>query len=523
MQADLKDMPYANGAGYNPEKECLPNTRLAVIEMAVDWACNPPDDDDTRLLWLTGVAGCGKTSIAHSIARIFKNQKRLGSFFAFDIGLAGDRSAEQLFSTIAVDLADLDRGWKSSLWNLVKNDRSLRTTCSIQQQFSEFVLKTSLSAGLTVIGPIVIMIDALDESGDQDLRNTVLDVLAHEIPKLPNNFRIILTSRPEQDIRDALALQPHVCSKSIKDIDRYIIDRDIRSFIQSQLEGLSTRNPDWPDIWLSRLVEKSERLFQWASTACAFIRQIKGGSTSTERLHDILSSSVTTLDSLYSTILERMFDSNNETTMKRFREVLGSVIYAVSPFSMSLLEELLSAGNAFTPAMVSSVLAPLGSLLSGVGERNIAVFPLHTSFHDFLRNSDRSGCFHIEPRFGHAVLLGTCMRAMRCGLRFNICNFETSYLMNEEVADLKERIKKNIPHHLSYASSWWVLHAHALPCYPQIVAPIFAFLKECLLYWIEAAALLGKLPSTLKALQIMYHWNDAVSLTYFFAFSLTRK
>lgn len=83
MNIDLNDMPYAKGAGYNPEKECLPNTRLGIIDEIVEWACSQADD--TRLCWLNGVAGSGKSSIANSIARVFEEQRRLGSFFSFDI------------------------------------------------------------------------------------------------------------------------------------------------------------------------------------------------------------------------------------------------------------------------------------------------------------------------------------------------------------------------------------------------------------------------------------------------------
>jgi hypothetical protein len=122
---DLHDMPYANGARFDPDKGCLPRTREMIIEEIIQWVNSPNGDDVARIFFLSGVAGSGKSAIAHTIAKLFDLQKRLGSSYCFDIADQVNRRPNNVLSTIALDIADLDHHWKASLSNIVKGNRSL--------------------------------------------------------------------------------------------------------------------------------------------------------------------------------------------------------------------------------------------------------------------------------------------------------------------------------------------------------------------------------------------------------------
>jgi hypothetical protein len=69
-----------------------------------------------------------------------------------------------MFSTIARDLSDHDPQYKSALWDIVKDDRALRTSPSSFEQMKWLIIEPSRH--LHLIGPLIIVIDALDESGD---------------------------------------------------------------------------------------------------------------------------------------------------------------------------------------------------------------------------------------------------------------------------------------------------------------------------------------------------------------------
>ena len=99
-----------------------------IIEEITQWVNSPNGDDAPRLFLLSGVAGSGKSAIAHTIANLFYGQKRLGSSYCFARADQANRRPDNLLSTIALNIADVDEHWKKSLANIVKGDRSLRTT-----------------------------------------------------------------------------------------------------------------------------------------------------------------------------------------------------------------------------------------------------------------------------------------------------------------------------------------------------------------------------------------------------------
>ena len=64
-------------------------------------------------------------------------------------------------------------------------------------------------------GPILIVIDTLDECGQLNMRKDLLRVLASESPQLPSTVRIFIMSYTERDICSAFSSQPHVCVHEI--------------------------------------------------------------------------------------------------------------------------------------------------------------------------------------------------------------------------------------------------------------------------------------------------------------------
>src|SRR5882762_6131716 len=158
-------MLYAEGARYDLDKGCLPRTRDTIIDEINRWVNSPNGEDIPCIFYLSGVAGSGKSTIAHTIAHQYDQLGRLGSSFCFDRADQANRRPDNLFSTIARDLADLDPQRKRALWLTVKEKRSLRITRAPREQFEKFILVPANE--MHTIGPVVIVIDALDECGDQ--------------------------------------------------------------------------------------------------------------------------------------------------------------------------------------------------------------------------------------------------------------------------------------------------------------------------------------------------------------------
>ena len=251
-------MPYAEGARFDPDKGCLPGTRTGIVDEICHWV-QSSGDNVARMFLLSGVAGSGKSSIAHTVALLFDKLGRLGSSFCFDRFHLADRRPDNVFSTIARDLADLDLGRKHALWQLIRDNQALRRTRAPREQFEKFILEPA--ADLVSVGPVVIVIDALDECGDPASRKVLLSILAEGVAHLPSNFRVLVTTRAEQDIEDALTKKPLVMCKRMEAIDMRSSQHDISLYVREQLANVPQLVCEWPNHgWCKLLVDKSRRV-----------------------------------------------------------------------------------------------------------------------------------------------------------------------------------------------------------------------------------------------------------------------
>jgi hypothetical protein len=334
----------------------------------------------SRIFFLTGVAGSGKSALAHTIAQQFYQLGQLGSSFCFDDADLANWNPHNLFSTMTLDIGDLDHEWKKSLCGVVKGNHSLCTTLVATEQFRSFILEPAKT--LTTIGPIVIVIDALDESGGQSARKALLDVFSKKVPELPSNFQILLTSRPEKDIVVALKGYHHVIHRDMNTIDKASNEADITLYVKSQLSGIHSLELEWPNQqWCHMLVESSDGLFQWAFTACRAVKDHKGGIQLAECLN-LFVSSKQGLDGLYSKVLGQAFEAHDPTAMSRFKVVMGRILATMEPLSISAHSELRADDE---PAdLVDLIAQQLGLLLSGVNQPDVPIQALHSSFFDFF-------------------------------------------------------------------------------------------------------------------------------------------
>ncbi|KAF8557376.1 hypothetical protein OG21DRAFT_308221 [Imleria badia] len=391
---DLNDMPYAFGARYDPGRGCLPGTQESFLRNICDILDNP-DKDTPRVCLLTGVAGSGKSAVAHSIARLYDERKRLGSSFFFARADVASRNPKTLFRNIARDLSDLDPHYKSALWEVVKDSSALRTTPCPLEQLEKFIIEPSKA--LHPIGPLVIVIDALDESGDWDSRKVLLRTISQKIANdsLPTHLRFLITARAEEDIIAALPPGPRIVRKLMDDIPEEDVDRDIERFIQNALQQhFDFESSDLDKERCQDLVRHSQHSFQWASDACRFIDgPFSHGVYPLLRLDQILQATNTDstgnrlLDPMYRTISSPLFTTDSQTLQRDFHVVMATILALEKPLPLASLSTLPD-----VDPNVQAIIDSLGSLLTGVfNEEPIRL--VHTSFRDYLLDEARSGVF----------------------------------------------------------------------------------------------------------------------------------
>lgn len=495
MKLDSTDMLYAPGSGYKPEKECLEGTRIDIINEISTWIHEPRSL--TQVFWLNGLAGTGKSSIAHTVGKQFAEQGRLGSFFCFDISSKPAHGPQHLFSTMSLNLAGFDKNWGAALWNVIKDDRSLRTTDSVQRQFDEFLQKPANS--LRVVGPVVIIIDALDECGDAMSRGALLLLLA-KASAFPANFKVVITSRPDKDIVEAFQECSHIYCKDMDAIDEKKTNGDIFTYFQTKLSHQKSLDEKWPDqAWCHQLMKNAEGLFQWASTACLFINDpLEDPVSQLEML--LISTKSQGLDVLYHQILTKAIPMESKKT--QLKVILGTLLVAKESLNVSVVSRLCLD---ISPTIVKKILQQLGSLFRGVSQDTVAIEPLHTSVRDFLMNEDQSHSFCINTAHAHKALVNVSLRIMK-SLCFNICQIPTSYMKNEEINGIRQKVEQYIPAQLSYACQFWANHLEQVLFNEEIYLKVAEFTNSKILYWLEVLSLTNSLAAAIPSLQIVSIW-----------------
>jgi NACHT domain len=482
-------------------------TRVAFLDFIINWVNNPASE---RGLVLFGQAGTGKSSIAHEIAQLFDNMHRLTSSLIFLRREQSVQKAYRLFTTLARDLADRYPSFKSALGKVVKDNTALRVSTRDYHTLFESLILEPLK-DLHIVGPILVVIDALDESGDTTSRTGLHEFLAKNLIRLPSNFRVVITSRPEHAIVSTLGRAPSVKIKYMDDIELAAeTHKDIFAFFQQRLPSNEFR-------YVEALTVKAEGLFQWAAVASLLILDppARFGYSKEKCIKHLLKPSTNRrgqdlLDELYKEVLEGYF--KDEEARDLFRSVVGQLITSIEPLTICSLIPLRQHASYDTDsdAAITGILSRLGSLLSNVNlsDKNLPIIPLHTSFRDFLTNKDMSGDFYIGVRDAHHQLAHSCLNVLLDplhGLKFNICKLETSYLANDDVEYLNTRIDQHIPPALLYACRFWADHLKHTDFKMDLFRKVETLFKEKFLSWLETLSLtrnIGLAPSAFATLNM---------------------
>lgn len=120
------------------------------------------------------------------------------------------------------------------------------------------------------------------------------------------------------------------------------------------------------------------------------------------------------------------------------------------------------------------------------------VYTYHKSFPDFMPDASRSLTVTCAQSSMNDIFARTCLETMITSLRFNICNLPSSFLLDDEVLNIQERIKKGIldVEALEYSSRYWMFHVRLWVSEETFGVQISACVNKKCLYWVEVMNLL---------------------------------
>ena len=506
----LNSVRCAQQAGYRHGNRsgCLRGTRTAILDEIELWI---RDFDKPPVFWLNGLAGTGKSTIAQTIAERTFADGRLGASFFCSRDFEDRRNLQSIFPTLAVQLARRYPEFRSTFIRFVRSDPEIVHE-SLYNQMKNLIVQPLVESSIST----VIVIDALDECKDEEPASAILSVLGQFVAEIPM-VKFFITGRPESRIREGFRL-PLLAKATdvfiLHEVEPGQVDNDIRLFFRHNFSELKTRRhglDGWPtDEQLDLLCERAGGLFVYATATVRFIDQ---RNNSPKKQLDCLlqsqSSSVfegrskfranmnTTLDSLYTSILQEAFGDDDPENDSRIRSVLGAVVLATNPLSPSAIAALLG----FESEEVFPILSSMHSLLVLQEDIDQPVRTFHKSFPDFIVNPARclTSRFRVCPPDQHTELLAGSLETMNRELKRNICKLPDG-AVNSEVIDLRERTNEHIGQALEYACRSWYKHlVGVIPA--RITSILRRFLEEKFLFWLEVLSVLGAAKEAVHALE----------------------
>ncbi|KAF4609747.1 hypothetical protein D9613_011977 [Agrocybe pediades] len=485
----LRTLVPVDDARYNSaystavkRRACTASTRAQILDDLRTWVKDP---NGSKVFWMNGMAGTGKTTILYSFSKWLEDDKRLaGNFFCSRASaLCGDLN--NITRSIAYQLAHYSPAFRSELCKILEEKQNPHALY-VGEQF-KWVVATPLEKSKDAIPDgAAIVIDALDECNNTSATASFLQVLLSYATDLPIKF--LVASRPEPVILKNMQT-PNFSHSVLRlhDIEQSLIEADIKLYLQ---EALSTVSPVPPPDVIDQLTRQSGKLFIYAATVARYVNPEDKVVNSETRLGAILGISSSSpslqeqeLDKLYMTILLSAFDKDNfeKEELETASLILRIVICAIEPMTTSTMSTIL----ALRQGDVTSALSRLQSVLHVQEGTSGLVSVLHASFPDFLCDKARSHEFHCDTIEHNTKLAHSCFDVM--SKEFH--NLESSYDSDSDVPDLEEKIQANISAALLYACKYWSNHLVHCDLTTSIHSKLLEFLKFRLSFWMEVLRL----------------------------------
>jgi hypothetical protein len=525
---------------------CMEGTRQWIHDQIHIWL---NDFQASNILWLGGSPGAGKSTIASTLVSQLTEMGRLGSSFFFKRGDVTLSDPAVVWRTVAFDLAqvhpvfaeklvanlqerkvDLSRADIESHYKYTIEDPLMEIWNRYTEQEVDHVIEdvegerpckrrkpNNVQEGWALQYPVVVF-DALDECGSDGSQSVQRRILMNTITRwsrLHPCFKLFMTSR-DQYITPSFRQVCYHIPLETGDLTSHESNIDIYRFFECRFAEIASNYPSlqsWPgSSIIKQLTDRAAGLFVWADTVMRYLEQ----GLPKMRLKHILKGSIhgegDAVDQLYQQILRLSFIGAE--VLDVYRRTVGAIVLARRPLRRVDLIHFL--GQPEDESSIDFVLNKLSSVIS-IHNVNGQIYTSHLSFCEFVCDPRRCDQTYVIDRTIHSrIMTLACLRIMNSGLRFNICNIETSYLRNEDL-DLDKRIKESIPPRLSYACNFWTEHLQATSSDIELRYAVKDFLHIRLLYWLEVLSLMRNIKTASQALLHIRNWSHVGSHLTFVA------
>ncbi|KAK4656413.1 NACHT and WD40-domain containing NOD-like receptor 1 [Podospora pseudocomata] len=448
------------------------------------------DDPQSRLLWIKGDPGKGKTMLLCGIIdELKKGPNSLLSYFFC-------QATEAQLSNAASVLRGLIYLLILQQPSLISHVRSKHDVAG-EKLFQGINVWVSLVEIFTdmlkdpTLKDAVLIVDALDECTTD--RPKLLDFIIQSLTISSSRVKWIVSSRNWQDIEEKLGRIEQKVRLQLE-LNQDSISKAVDTYIECKVEelvGLKNYDKKTRDTVKNHLTSNADGTFLWVALVCKELADPKA-----RKWHTLsrLQSFPPGLDSLYGRMIEHIRDSEDADLCK---EVLAIASVVYRPVTLDELKVLAESLEDIDPDDLKDIIGSCGSFLT---LRESVVYFVHQSAKDYLLS--KASC-HILPSgtaHQHHTLFSRSLAALSEALRRDIYGLSTPGFSIDQVSLPN-------PDPLSwirYSCIYWV--DHLVDSNPtsshmdlQDSSVIHGFIQKKYLYWLESLSLLRSMSEGVQA------------------------
>ncbi|KAG8832838.1 hypothetical protein FRC17_000542 [Serendipita sp. 399] len=450
---------------------CEEGTRVEIMESVRKWEGDSASH--SQIFWLKDAAGTGKSTIAATMAREWSLTNRLAGRFFFSPNSRTTQTTKEFCRLVAEDVARNQPSVADLIQDAMKamsSERNVWFDVQLQRLIIEPIMKLEGDRN------VFLVVDALDNCELSEERSALLNAIIRHLPSAPR-LKILLTSRPIQDIVDILSISSLVHGSDIQLLNiRDSHHPDVALFVERKLKHISSDDR-------AMIIARSGGLFLYAATVC---RMLERSRNRLDVLKIVSEVGVTDklehrMDILYLSVLKQALVDRGAGDM--MLSVLAMIIVAYQPLSSNTIRQFLPKNN-----YVEDFVQDLGGVLKdGHPDRPIKV--LHPTFREFiLSNEDRANGFLLHPRQSALEMANACISTLEYTLEDDIFHLRRPGRLsrrNGNVENMDQLINKRTSAADRYASAFWAHHAAASEMSSSLWSKVLDFLASKLLNWVE--------------------------------------